>query len=934
MVWCDDYDMAGAALHTNFKFSASGEAASLYDTVTQQVLDETSWTAMGTDESLARIPNATGDFVLTIVPTPGSENMFGERGDAPMLSEPSGFKAAPINVTITAPGATAIRYTLDGSIPDTTSTVYANPIPLSATTGLRARAWYTGKDPSLVTSASYFFQNEADRTIPVMNLVVDPDDLFDPATGIYTNYDERGDAWERPAHVLLFSPDGSVQQSFDAGLRMHGGFSRGAAKKSFRLYLSNVYGTPEVSLPWMERTAADAISQIVLRAGGNDGFLVTSTTQLQQVNFIRDQIMRDWYDDQGQYAADGFFFALYLNGQYWGLYNATERITDDQMGTIFGGGSDYDIAKGTWTYETKFFTEAVDGDLNAWNDLLAWHAASNIATTQGLDDLKQRIDYRNFLDFFALNIFCQNEDWPHNNWIASRHRTQPDARWVFHEWDTEWGLGLRPNGWSSDTQAWAEGSNFHLSTSHNGFIAPLSSLFNGNDRDANRPADINGILDNSEGVRDYLAAMDDLLNFVVPADKAIGEFNHYATLIQSEVPREATRWASSTSQSAATLQGYWNNSVVNTRNFIQNRPAVIRSLLVTRFSLAGTRTITFQSAGAGSGRLSVRGHVVDLPWTGTFFDGASLDLSGIADADSEFASWNGLVTGSTADLTTTVAAGSNATVTLTFDLADTTPQPNDAIFNEYWVNDNATFYPSIGAAIDRDWIELLAVADGLDMRGWRITSNPAIDTIGALDSGSIILPSLPVLASVPKGTILLVVSSINDVNTASFPADDLDAADGRLVFYAGNGNLDVTTDPNFGVGTGDDALVLLAPGGSSAFADDIGIDFIAEGTRITPALFFGTPAPVAFATPFAGIGGDDGAVFTNDAAGGFNNDDATDNDRTDFVPGPGGWIVDPPSQFSGDTEPVLENRLTPGARNWGQDLGPLRGSAREAWVIR
>lgn len=932
VVWCDGRDFVGQALHTNFSLSASGESVVLYDTVAEQVLDSVDWASMATDEALARIPNGTGDFETTIEPTPGAENVAGMRGPTPVFSVDSGLFEAPIQVSISADGAAEIRYTLDGSIPTASSSVYTDPLAISTTTGLRARAFFAAMEPSRIASASYFFNNEADRRIPVINIVADPADLFDPVTGIYPNFNERGTAWEKPVHVSIFSPDGSVSESLDAGIRIHGGFSRSAAKRSFRLYFRNQYGASSASLPWMERSPVGEIQQLVLRAGGNDGFLVTSLAQLQEVTFIRDQLMRDWYHQQGHYAADGFFAALYLNGQYWGLYNATERITDDQMGVVTGQGADQDVVKGTWTFETKYFTEATDGDLTAWNQFLAWLGANDAATDPGMEGLKQRIDYRNFLDFFALNIFCQNEDWPHNNWIASRHRTNPAARWIFHEWDTEWGLGLRPQGWQSDSMQWAMGSNFHLSPSHNGRIAPLSMLFNGNDLDASRPSNINGILDHPNGLRDFLVSLEDFMNFEAPPEKAIAEFDHYVDLIASEIPREAARWAPSTSRTPVQLQGFWAGGVANLRLFLQNRPAFMQNLMSTKFNLGGTRRITFESAGSGSGKLRVRGRLVELPWTGTFFNGSAIDVAAVPDSGSSFKGWSGLFSGEETARVYTTTAGGDGLVQLQFGSGGIVYRPNDVIFNEYWVNDNGTFYDSIGAAIDRDWLELLVVRSGTDLRGWRVTSNPTIATNDAVDSGSIIFPDLPALQSLRAGTIVLVVSSINDTNTASFPEDDLDPTDGRLIFYAGNGNLDITTDPGFGIGTADDVLVLLAPGGTGVFADDVGIDFIAEGTRVTPASFFGTDdPPVVFINPFEGIGGDDGAVFLNDPNGGFNNDNGADPDRTDFLPGPGGWIVDPPAAFTGDTTPVQENWLTPGAPNRGQDLTGL--SFSDLWIL-
>jgi hypothetical protein len=253
------------------------------------------------------------------------------------------------------------------------------------------------------------------------------------------------------------------------------------------------------------------------------------------------------------------------------------------------------------------------------------------------------------------------------------------------------------------------------------------------------------------------------------------------------------------------------------------------------------------------------------------------------------------------------------------------PHPNDAIFNEMWLNDDGTRYASLnGRPLEGDWFEILVVRDKLDLRGWRITDN---DTKIATDEGSLILPRTPAFAAVPRGTVILVIATENESNAANFSRDDLDASDGRMILYVGNGTLDTTTDPGFGIGRSNDNLALLAPGPTDAFADDVGIDFVAEGSTVTPASFGVLTDGVVFERPFQGLGNDDGAVFTVNPSPGqppFDNDDASDPIRGDDQPGPGGWMVDLGQAYTGDDPtPGSKNILTPGQLSPGQ-----------AWALR
>ncbi len=63
----------------------------------------------------------------------------------------------PVNVTITdaTPGA-AIYYTLDGSLPTPSSTLYTGPVPLASASVLRATAFLAGWTPSVAAVGVYF----------------------------------------------------------------------------------------------------------------------------------------------------------------------------------------------------------------------------------------------------------------------------------------------------------------------------------------------------------------------------------------------------------------------------------------------------------------------------------------------------------------------------------------------------------------------------------------------------------------------------------------------------------------------------------------------------------------------------------------------------------------------------------------------------------
>jgi hypothetical protein len=101
----------------------------------------------------ANIPDAN-------VPPPPPPPPPAQQVAAPTFDPTSSTFTASLNVIIasTTAGAT-VRYTADGSDPTSTSgTIYTGPVPLSATTTLKAIAYAAGMTDSTVSSATYTLQ--------------------------------------------------------------------------------------------------------------------------------------------------------------------------------------------------------------------------------------------------------------------------------------------------------------------------------------------------------------------------------------------------------------------------------------------------------------------------------------------------------------------------------------------------------------------------------------------------------------------------------------------------------------------------------------------------------------------------------------------------------------------------------------------------------
>lgn len=485
----------GGKLHTNFRLSRAADYLALYSsdgTLLSQFGSATAeyspqqvnisygigWTEAG--------PGVRRGYFED--PTPGTANaneglLLDDFVRDTKFSVNRGYFTTPFDLELTTetPGA-VIRYTWDGSAPTRdTGSIYSAPIRISATSTVRAAAFKEGLLPTNVDSHTYLFLNNVIRqdgaglpttwgtfpmgtteavkgdpvpanyamdpevvndpryrdtivndlrSLPALSLVLDPQDLWGEEKGIYVHTMSEGIAWERPVSAELISPDGQTLFQVDAGVRIHGGFGRypeATAKHSLRLFFRGDYGDAKLDYPWFGESQVSEFNTVVLRANYNYSWARGNRGGAQMggdYTVVTDRWSAITQQEMGGLASNGTFVHLYINGLYWGIYNPTERPDADFQASHRGGRpEDYDVQN---------HEGVVDGTASAWSQLLST-VRRNPLNYQAVSEL---LDVDNFIDYMILNQYGGNDDWPQNNWYASRRRADGE-RWQFHAWDSE-----------------------------------------------------------------------------------------------------------------------------------------------------------------------------------------------------------------------------------------------------------------------------------------------------------------------------------------------------------------------------------------------------------------------------------------------------------------------------------------------------------------
>ncbi|MHC4656766.1 MAG: lamin tail domain-containing protein [Planctomycetota bacterium] len=488
-----------------------------------------------------------------------------------------------------------------------------------------------GMDPDIVNNPTWGPKlREALTDIPTMSIVTDLANLFNSSSGIYVNAGGHGRGWERKASLELIYPptiqgagfpdrvqvrdgDGTVRWGLPAdmrggfqinmGLRIRGGYSRndGNPKHAFRFFFRNEYGAGKLNYPLFGDEGVDAFDKVDLRTAQNYSWSYGGDSSN---TMCRDVWARDSQGLTGQGYTRSRYYHLYINGQYWGLFQTQERSEAAYAASYFGGDrEEWDCVKSTGN-NAGYTIEATDGTLGYWQDL--WNLTNNLPGAsdsqrlnlylqmQGLNSNGTRnssypvlLDVDNLIDYMIMVFFDGDRDAPisnflsntrTNNWYGVRNRNGEEGfRYFVHDAEHIMSRGLTNRTgpfWCGDQFQYCNPQWIHQRL----MLVPEYRL---------RFAD---------------HAHKHLFNDgLLLAGAAIGRFYARAAQIDMAIIAESARWGDSKTHPPRTKDN-WENAISNeVTGFFPNRSStIINQLKVTTLIDGGAVAPLYPSVSAPS----------------------------------------------------------------------------------------------------------------------------------------------------------------------------------------------------------------------------------------------------------------------------------------------------------------------------------------------
>lgn len=333
-----------------------------------------------------------------------------------------------------------IYYTLDGSMPTTKSTKYTGKIKIDKTKVVKAINVKEGYLSSDIIARTYFVNVK--HSLPIVSISTNPNLLFGSESGILVkgnyasySYPYYGANWwnglERDINFELYENNGDLSLDFMAITRVFGGWSRGEAQKSLAIMLKKEIGKQEITYPFFSKD--NSLDRFVLRSGGQDfGYIKIKDAFMQQV--IANQVDLDYQDY--------FPVVVYINGEYYGLYNIREKI-DVEYVTRHLNVSKEDITfiEGNSTVHA--------GSYQDYQDLLTYVTTHDLNDEEAYKYVDSQVDLQELCNYWVTEVFFGQQD-PLN--IKYYKTKEGKWRWILYDLDQSlnsyynvvWDLPFKP----------------------------------------------------------------------------------------------------------------------------------------------------------------------------------------------------------------------------------------------------------------------------------------------------------------------------------------------------------------------------------------------------------------------------------------------------------------------------------------------------------
>ncbi len=536
----------------------------------------------------------------------GANTVVGSRVNEVLFSADAGIYPKSFGLELSAKEGYKIYYTTDGSDPFKNGKEYTSAIALAdssemtmgpTTAGavahmgegyrpnsktlpgayvIKAYATNGSESTDVFTNTYFISETFSEYGVTLMSLSMDKDLIYG-SQGFYNHYyGTGGQKNQRQTGMLeVFSSDGERHGSSYVELAISGHGSSGWAMKSMRVYYKSANNTAvgtDGDLNYdlfggyardNEGNAITDFSRLLLRNSGNDCM----------DSYIRDAYMQRVSRDMDVQTMAYAPVLLFINGEFWGVYNARERYSPEYVESHYGVDkenvaiieSDYDgLVLGGNAGAPFIPMESTQADADEFNALVDYIRTHDLAVEEHYKYVTDRLDINSFMDMYVSRLYFNARDWPENNIKVFKNRNPDDpsgmdTKWYFTLLDMDMGIAMYPEGHWADT---SEKASFF------GWINSTGTVVG---------TIMHGLCKNETFKQTFIARFAYVVNDILCEEKLVAELDAMVAEREPLVKLQTMRWGASESQ--------YRTSVDNMYKFVRGRREYVIKFLCSHFGI-------------------------------------------------------------------------------------------------------------------------------------------------------------------------------------------------------------------------------------------------------------------------------------------------------------------------------------------------------------
>lgn len=295
-----------------------------------------------------------------------------------------------------------------------------------------------GMNPSSVRNPEDFQKaKEALQLVPTVAICADPKKLMGEE-GIYVDFSNAGKQSELAASLEWIDLENETNVQVNCGLRIQGAGSRTQSlKKNFRLRFSKQYGEGSFQASLFKEDGPKEFENLILRNPTHDSWTVLNHSWRNNARYVNDAWVAQTHRLMGHLSVRQRWVHLFLNGRYWGVYALTERPDEHFAASHLEKENDAMIVFNG--------PELRSGKADRMEETKAWVSQSLANNRASFFELERYLDVDAFIDYFILNIYAANVDWPDRNFCLIGEESEA-PRFRFVSWDAEMGFFQKWDG--------------------------------------------------------------------------------------------------------------------------------------------------------------------------------------------------------------------------------------------------------------------------------------------------------------------------------------------------------------------------------------------------------------------------------------------------------------------------------------------------------